>query len=118
MKVFRIAAVFALLAGPAYAQTPHINLVPEMKSQTPEEKEREDAQQKAYRDSLSKIPDAKAPSDPWGTVRSTEAPKTTAKPKTRPAARKPRRIPADRRKISRSPSGGQASDADWSSNVS
>lgn len=83
MKVFRIAALFALLAGPAYAQTPHINLVPEVKSQTPEEKEREDAQQKAYRDSLSKIPDAKAPSDPWGTVRSTEAPKTPAKPKTR-----------------------------------
>jgi hypothetical protein len=84
MKVFRIAAVFALLAGPAYAQQmPDINLIPELKSQTPEEKEQEAQQQKAYRDSLKKIPDAKASNDPWGTVRSTETPKTPApaKPK-------------------------------------
>lgn len=86
MKVFRIAAVFALLTGPAYAQQmPDINLIPELKSQTPEEKEQEAQQQKAYRDSLKKIPDAKASNDPWGTVRSTETPKTTApaKPKTK-----------------------------------
>jgi len=86
MKVFRIAAVFALLTGPAYAQQmPDINLIPELKSQTPEEKEQEAQQQKAYRDSLKKIPDAKASNDPWGTLRSTETPKTTApaKPKTK-----------------------------------
>jgi hypothetical protein len=60
-------------------------LIPELKSQTPEEKEQEAQQQKAYRDSLKKIPDAKASNDPWGTVRSTETPKTTApaKPKTK-----------------------------------
>jgi hypothetical protein len=78
MKVFRIAAVFALLAGPAYAQMPNINLMPEVKSMTPEEKEQEAEQQKAYRDSLRKIPDAKASNDPWGNVRSTDAPKTPA----------------------------------------
>ena len=77
MKVFRLAAVFALLAGPAYAQLPNINLMPETKTLTPEEKEQEAAQQRAYRDSLKKIPDAKAANDPWGTVRSTDTPKTS-----------------------------------------
>jgi hypothetical protein len=78
MKVLRIAAVFALLAAPAYAQLPNVNLMPEVKSLTPEEKEQEAAQQKAYRDSLKKIPDAKASNDPWGNVRSTDTPKTPA----------------------------------------
>jgi len=81
MKVLRIAAVFALLAGPAYAQIPNINLMPEVKTLTPEEKEQEAAQQKAYKDSLKKIPDAKASNDPWGNVRSAETPKAPAKPK-------------------------------------
>jgi hypothetical protein len=86
MKLFRMAAVFALLAGPAYAQQlPNINLIPETASKTPEEKEQEAEQQKAYRDSLKKIPDAKASNDPWGTVRNTDTPKTPApaKPKTK-----------------------------------
>jgi hypothetical protein len=85
MRVFGIAAVIALLAVPAYAQVPNVNLMPEVKSQTPEEKEAEAARDKAYRDSLKKIPDAKASSDPWGSVRSTETPKTPApaKPKTK-----------------------------------
>jgi len=89
MKVFRMAAVFALLTGPAYAQQmPDINLIPELKSMTPEEKEQEAERQKAYRDSLKKIPDAKASNDPWGNVRSAETPKTSttktpAKPKTK-----------------------------------
>jgi len=78
MKVFRIAAVFALLAGPAYAQMPNINLMPEVKTQSPEEKAQEAEQQKAYRDSLKKIPDAKASNDPWGNVRSPDTPKTPA----------------------------------------
>ncbi len=81
MKVLRIAAVFALLAGPAYAQMPNINLMPEVKTLTPEEKAQEAAQQKAYKDSLKKIPDAKASNDPWGNVRSAETPKAPAKPK-------------------------------------
>jgi Tfp pilus assembly major pilin PilA len=86
MRVFGIAAVIALLAGPAYAQmTPNINLIPELLAKTPEEKEQEAAQQKAYKESLKKIPDAKASSDPWGNVRSVETPKTSApaKPKTK-----------------------------------
>jgi hypothetical protein len=54
-------------------------------SKTPEEKEQEAAQQKAYKESLRKIPDAKASSDPWGTVRSVDTPKASApaKPRTK-----------------------------------
>src|SRR4051812_4744363 len=75
----------ALLAGPAYAQTPNINLIPEFQSKTPEEKEQDAIKDKAYRESLKKIPDAKASNDPWGSVRSTDTPKTAApaKPKTK-----------------------------------
>ena len=43
MRVFRIAAVFVVLTGPAYAQVPSLNLIPELVSKTPEEKEQLDA---------------------------------------------------------------------------
>jgi hypothetical protein len=74
------AAVIALLTGPAYAQLPPINLLSEQPSKTPEEKEQEAEQQKAYKESLRKIPDAKGSTDPWGTVRSNDAPKASAAP--------------------------------------
>jgi hypothetical protein len=74
------AAVVVLLTVPAYAQTPNINLIPELTSRSPEEKEADAIREKAYKDSLKKIPDAKASSDPWGTVRSTDAPKAAAAP--------------------------------------
>jgi hypothetical protein len=94
MKTFRAAALIALLAGlsgPAYAQIgggsggPNINLMPELQSKTPEEKEADAIKEKAYRESLRKIPDAKVSNDPWGNVRGgTEPSKTTqAKPKTK-----------------------------------
>ena len=87
MRIFRVAALVAILAGlaaPAWAQTPHVNLMPDFQSKTPEEKEADAIKEKAYRESLRKIPDAKTSNDPWGTVRSTEAPKaTSAKPKTK-----------------------------------
>ena len=86
MRVFRLAAVIALLTGPAYAQmqTPNVNLIPELASKTPEEKEQEAAQQKAYKESLKKIPDAKVSSDPWGSVRGAETKTpTAAKPRTK-----------------------------------
>ncbi len=79
-------AVMVLLMVPAYARSPNINLIPEIPSKTPEEKEAESVRDKAYRDSLKKIPDAKVSSDPWGTVRSNDAPKAAAapaKPKTK-----------------------------------
>ena len=84
MKMLSAAALVVLLATPAYAQTPNINLMPEYQTKTPEEKEQEAIRDKAYRESLRKIPDAKA-SDPWGNVRSSDAPKAAApaKPKTK-----------------------------------
>jgi hypothetical protein len=88
MKIFRAAALSALLvglSGPAWAQmqSPNINLMPEFQSKTPEEKEADAIKEKAYRESLRKIPDAKASNDPWGTVRAADAPKTPPKPKTK-----------------------------------
>jgi hypothetical protein len=79
------AAVMVLLMVPAYAQTPNVNLIPELASKSPEEKEADAVRDKAYKESLKKIPDAKTSSDPWGTVRSTDAPKAAApaKPKTK-----------------------------------
>jgi hypothetical protein len=85
MRILSAAAVIALLTGPAYAQmqTPNINLIPELTSKTPEEKEQEAVRDKAYRESLKKIPDAKTSSDPWGNVRSVDTPKTSAPAKPR-----------------------------------
>jgi len=81
MRMLSAAAVVVLLTVPAYAQmsTPNINLMPELTSKSPEEKEADAIKEKAYKDSLRKIPDAKASSDPWGTVRSTDAPKDGTK---------------------------------------
>ena len=51
---------------------------PDTPSKTPEEKEQDAIKEKAYKDSLKKIPDAKA-ADPWGTVRSETPAKAAAK---------------------------------------
>jgi hypothetical protein len=87
MRILGAVAVIGLLTGPAYAQmqTPNINLLSDQPSKTPEELEKEAAQQKAYKESLKKIPDAKVSSDPWGNVRSVETPKPSApaKPRTK-----------------------------------
>jgi hypothetical protein len=106
MRVLGATAALVLVAalagptGPANAQSggggsdaPHVNLLADTPSKTPEEKEADAAREKAYKDSLKKIPDAKAPSDPWGTVRS-DAPKappaksasTATKTKTKPGS--------------------------------
>lgn len=93
MKLARVAAALALLAmpastflvRPAHAQMPNINLIPELQSKTPEEKEADEARDKAYKESLKKIPDAKASSDPWGTVRS-DTPKSTTAPSSKSTA--------------------------------
>ena len=63
---------------------PQVNLCP-IASKTPEEKEQDAVKEKAYKESLKKIPDAKTSSDPWGTVRNNDAPKAAApaKPKTK-----------------------------------
>ena len=86
MRVFCVAAMIALWTGPAFAQMPQLNL---LQDNTPpkseEQKEQEQATDKAYKESLKKIPDAKAANDPWGAVRSTDAAK--APPAKAPAAK-------------------------------
>jgi hypothetical protein len=91
MRVLGAVAVIVLLTGPAYAQFsggggggPSLNMMPELASKTQEEKDADAARDKAYKESLKKIPDAKVSSDPWGTVRGPDAPKAaTAKPRTK-----------------------------------
>jgi hypothetical protein len=91
MKLLRAVALIGLLAAPAFtpalAQIPNVNLIPDTPSKTPDQIEQEQAQQKAYKESLRKIPDAKGPADPWGNVRSSEAPKEAAKPEKRVTAK-------------------------------
>jgi hypothetical protein len=89
MKILRIAATVTLLTLPAYAraQMPNINLVLETVSKTPEEKEQDEIRDKAYKESLRKIPDAKTSSDPWGAVR-TDTPKAAAPADKKSAAAK------------------------------
>jgi hypothetical protein len=93
MRIFRAAAMIALLVGPAgtaYAQsqTP-VPRYGEDKAKTPQQIEEEKQADKAYQKSLGNIPD-KGPVDPWGSTRSTDAPKAAAtktsqvKPKPKP----------------------------------
>jgi hypothetical protein len=70
MRAVRLAAAIMLLASPAFAQIPKLNLLQDKPGKTDDEKAAESAQEKAYKESLKKIPDQKAPADPWGAVRS------------------------------------------------
>src|SRR5882757_8211275 len=86
MKILSVAAALVLLTAPAFAQQDiHINMMQDLPSKSPEEKEQDAIRDKAYKESLKKIPDAKTSSDPWGAVRSNDAPKAAApaKPKTK-----------------------------------
>jgi hypothetical protein len=79
MRVFRAAAVIALLAGPAYAQSQAVPRYGDTaKPKSPQEIEADKEAERAYHRSLGNIPD-KGPSDPWGNVRSESAPKPVAK---------------------------------------
>ena len=80
MRILLSAAMVIALAQPAFAQTPERmqRYGEEDKVKTTQERQAERDAQKAYDKSLKNIPD-KGPSDPWGTVRSSEAPKTPAK---------------------------------------
>ena len=80
MRVFYAAAVVALLAGPAYAQTAPVPRYGELdKAKTPREKEVEQESERAYQRSLSNIPAKGGAADPWGNVRSDSAPKPATK---------------------------------------
>jgi len=90
MKLFRMAAVLAVLAGPAYAQMPNINLMQDAPSKSPEEKAADAEREKVYKEQLKKIPDTKASNDPWGGMRS-DPPKQSAAPKASAATSAPKK---------------------------
>jgi hypothetical protein len=87
MRVLRAAAVIALLAGPAYAQEkiPQYGEI-DKPDKTQTQIDADKAAERAYKNSLGNIPD-KGPSDPWGAVRSDNAPKPAAKAPTKSAAK-------------------------------
>jgi len=80
-KVIRAVAVIALLTGAASAQfqTPGINLSPDEPRLTPEEKEKRQAAEDAYKSALKKIPDQKKSVDPWQSMRPNSSTSSTAK---------------------------------------
>jgi hypothetical protein len=79
MRVFYAAAVIALLAGPAYAQSQApVPRYGEQKEKSPQEIAAEREAEKAYNKSLGNIPD-KGPTDPWGNMRSDSPPKAVTK---------------------------------------
>ena len=82
-KLLSGATLLAMLTGPATAQMPMptISLGGNQKPKlTPEEQEKQDALDKAYKSATNKIPDQKA-NDPWATVRpATPAPAPKKKP--------------------------------------
>jgi len=84
--VFCAAAMIAMLACPVYGQDKPKTMEEMIDAKTPEQIEKERAADRAYKDSLKKIPDAKAPADPWGNARGTNTPNAVAKT---PAAKKP-----------------------------
>ena len=78
MRVFAVAAVIALVAGPAYAQSQPVAKYGDTdKEKTPQQIEAEREAERAYKRSLGNIPD-QGPTDPWGNVRES-APKAAAK---------------------------------------
>jgi hypothetical protein len=84
MRILLAAGMVVLLASYAFAQQSHVpGYREEDKAKTMPQKAADKAAQDAYEKSLNNIPD-KGPTDPWGAVRSTDAPNptaTTAKPK-------------------------------------
>ncbi len=80
MRVVAAAVIVAFLAGPAFAQDkPPIPRYGEVdKEKTPAEKQAERDAEAAYKRSLGNI-SAQKPADPWGNVRSDNAPKPEAK---------------------------------------
>jgi hypothetical protein len=76
MRVLTAAAVFTLLlTGPVFAQKGPPP-APQDPPKSPSQLEAEKSQDKAYKNSLSNIPD-KPPADPWGGARAIDAPTTT-----------------------------------------
>ena len=88
MRIFIGFIMAMLLAGPAYAQMPTINLLHEKEPLTPQEQERQKEIDQAYKNATKKIPDQKAAADPWGNMRDSGA--SQANPRANSGPAKPR----------------------------
>ena len=87
MRIFGVVAVVALfLAGPAWGQKSVPRYGETTTEKSPSEIAAEKEAEKAYQRSLGNIPEQKS-TDPWGTVRSDNAP---PKPAAKAAAVKPK----------------------------
>jgi len=85
MRVFRVAAMIALWTGPAFAQMPNLNLLQDnTPPKTDEQREQEQATDKAYKESLKKIPDAKAANAKAPPAKTTTATKSKTKTSSAP----------------------------------
>ncbi len=87
MRVFPLAMVLVLLAGPVCAQG--VNLAPMDKRLTNEEIERNKAIDEEYKATIKKIPDQKPSNDPWGNVRGAGSSQPAAKPTQKTTQQKP-----------------------------
>lgn len=81
-RLAAMAMLTVLLVQPAAAQS--LNLLDPDRPVTREEVEKREQQEKAYRDSLKKIPEQKAVNDPWGGVRESGSSSADSKAKPRP----------------------------------
>ena len=80
MRTFVAALAFAVVAGPALAQMPAINMLDQGKPKTQEEIERGHAIDDAYKSVMKKVPDQKkTTNDPWADVRGSGQPSTVQK---------------------------------------
>lgn len=78
MRAVLAAVIIASLAAPAFAQQKHMQQYREADpDKTEAQKAADKAAVDAYQRSLSAIPD-QGPTDPWGNVRSNNAPKPAA----------------------------------------
>ena len=79
MRTVVAALAFGLVAGPALAQMPAINMLDQGKPKTQDEIDRGHAIDDAYKSTLKKVPDQKKSNDPWADVRGSSQPTTVQK---------------------------------------
>ncbi len=83
MRTFAAALALAIVAGPALAQMPSINMLDPGAPKTQEEILRGKEIDQAYKSTMKKVPDQKTNNDPWADVRGASGQKhtgTTGKP--------------------------------------
>ena len=88
----KLAAILLLtmIAGPAFAESDHVQRYREEVEKSPADAANEARQQRAYQRALSGVPDQK-PTDPWGIARpdAQGAPKSNAAKTAAPKQAKP-----------------------------